>query len=294
MHAPAKYVEKALSWVANGRLVRHSAPLSHLAEPVVHAGVVGQAAAEVAREVPAAPRRAARDDVAVSRRARARRGRRSSTARPRRTCSSKHHAGEIPAQIIERDGKIWMVKDCPKHGHYEDVLSTDPAFFRRMEELFMGADIPVHAADGLHNHGLSALQYGRGAVLTVDLTNRCNMMCDPCFTDANQVGFVHELEWDEIKAILDRAAAKKPHRQMSVQFSGGEPTHLQALPEGRVLLHGARLPAACRRRPTASSSPRTPSSAARPARPGCASCTSSSTASATRPTSIGTCRICST
>src|SRR6267378_1039428 len=25
--------------------------------------------------------------------------------------------GEIKAQIIERDGKIFMVKDCPKHGH---------------------------------------------------------------------------------------------------------------------------------------------------------------------------------
>ena len=28
--------------------------------------------------------------------------------------------GEIKAQIIERDGKIWMVKDCAKHGHFED------------------------------------------------------------------------------------------------------------------------------------------------------------------------------
>ncbi len=66
--------------------------------------------------------------------------------------------------------------------------------------------------------------YGRGAVLTVDLTNRCNMMCDPCFTDANQVGFVHELGWDEIKDILDKSVTVKPRRQMSVQFSGGEPT----------------------------------------------------------------------
>jgi len=48
---------------------------------------------------------------------------------------TRHHAGEIPAQIIERDGKIWMVKDCPKHGHFEDVLSTDPAFFKKMEEM---------------------------------------------------------------------------------------------------------------------------------------------------------------
>ncbi len=50
------------------------------------------------------------------------------------------------------------------------------------------------------------------------------MMCDPCFMDANQVGFVHELTWDEIKTMLDNAITIKPRRQMSVQFSGGEPT----------------------------------------------------------------------
>ncbi|HEY4900922.1 MAG TPA: radical SAM protein, partial [Terriglobales bacterium] len=47
---------------------------------------------------------------------------------------------------------------------------------------------------------------------------------DPCFMDANQVGFVHELTWDEIKTMLDNAITIKPRRQMSVQFSGGEPT----------------------------------------------------------------------
>ena len=61
-------------------------------------------------------------------------------------------------------------------------------------------------------------------MLTVDLTNRCNMMCDPCFMDANQVGYVHELQWEDIQKILDDAMSIKPRRQMSVQFSGGEPT----------------------------------------------------------------------
>jgi uncharacterized radical SAM superfamily Fe-S cluster-containing enzyme len=42
--------------------------------------------------------------------------------------------------------------------------------------------------------------------------------------DANQVGYVHELGWDEIQEILDNAIRIKPRRQMSVQFSGGEPT----------------------------------------------------------------------
>ena len=82
----------------------------------------------------------------------------------------------------------------------------------------------AHNDEKLHNHGTSTVKHGRGSVLTIDLTNRCNMMCDPCFMDANQVGFVHELTWEEIKTMLDNAISIKPRRQMSVQFSGGEPT----------------------------------------------------------------------
>ena len=107
-------------------------------------------------------------------------------------------AGEIKAQIIERDGKILMVKDCPIHGHFEDVMAMDTAFFKHLEDVFPGRDIRAHNDEKLHHHGSSTVKHGRGSVLTIDLTNRCNMMCDPCFMDANQVGFVHELTWDEI------------------------------------------------------------------------------------------------
>ena len=132
--------------------------------------------------------------------------------------------GEIKATIVERDGKILMVKDCPKHGHFEDFMSIDTEFTKHLEDVFPGRDIRAHNDEKLHHHGSSTVKYGRGAVLTVDLTNRCNMMCDPCFMDANQVGFVHELTWEEIKTVLDNAITLKPKRQMSVQFSGGEPT----------------------------------------------------------------------
>jgi uncharacterized radical SAM superfamily Fe-S cluster-containing enzyme len=132
--------------------------------------------------------------------------------------------GEIKAQIIERDGQIWMIKDCPEHGHFEDLMAIDAKFLDHIEANFPGRDIQAHNDEKLHNHGSSTIKYGRGAVLTVDLTNRCNMMCDPCFMDANQVGFVHELSMDEVKEILDNAISIKPRRQMSVQYSGGEPT----------------------------------------------------------------------
>jgi uncharacterized radical SAM superfamily Fe-S cluster-containing enzyme len=131
--------------------------------------------------------------------------------------------GEIRAKILEEDGQIKMKKRCEIHGDFEDVMSIDPAFLARIENLYPGRDF-LAPLTSLRDHGSSSVKYGRGSVLTVDLTNRCNMMCDPCFMDANQVGFVHELGWDEVQKILDDSLTIKPRRQMSVQFSGGEPT----------------------------------------------------------------------
>ncbi|HWL87220.1 MAG TPA: radical SAM protein [Polyangiaceae bacterium] len=131
--------------------------------------------------------------------------------------------GEIEAQIIERDGQVLMVKECPEHGRFEDVMAIDADFLRRIERLYPGRDY-LAPLTKLREHGSSSVKYGRGAVLTVDLTNRCNMMCDPCFMDANQVGYVHELSWEETQKILDDSLTVQPRRQMSVQFSGGEPT----------------------------------------------------------------------
>ncbi|MEP7341506.1 MAG: radical SAM protein [Acidobacteriota bacterium] len=132
--------------------------------------------------------------------------------------------GEIKATIIERNNEIWMIKDCPVHGHIEDMMAVDAKFLEHVETMYPGRDIDAHNDEHVHHHASSTIKYGRGSVLTIDLTNRCNMMCDPCFMDANQVGFVHELAWDDIKEILDNAIQVKPRRQMSVQFSGGEPT----------------------------------------------------------------------
>jgi uncharacterized radical SAM superfamily Fe-S cluster-containing enzyme len=131
--------------------------------------------------------------------------------------------GEVRAHIVERDGRILMEKHCDKHGLTSDVMAIDPGFLSRIESLYPGRDFRTEDTP-LRKHGTSTMKYGRGAVLTVDLTNRCNMMCDPCFMDANQVGFVHELSWAEIKKILDDSLNVKPRRQMSIQFSGGEPT----------------------------------------------------------------------
>src|SRR3954471_9187741 len=131
--------------------------------------------------------------------------------------------GESEAEILEEDGKIVMKKTCAQHGTFTDVMAIDPEWMARIERLYPGRDF-LAPKTPLREHGTSSIQFGRGSVLTVDLTNRCNMMCDPCFMDANQVGYVHELGWEDITKILDDAMSIQPRRQMSVQFSGGEPT----------------------------------------------------------------------
>jgi 7,8-dihydro-6-hydroxymethylpterin dimethyltransferase len=136
----------------------------------------------------------------------------------------ENHPGEIRAQLVEENGRILIRKVCEKHGPFEDVLSTNPSFTRRIENLFFGRDFQSVQDENIHRHGTSAIKYGRGTVLTVDLTNRCNMMCNPCFTDANQVGYVLEPDLNEIKEVLDRAVSFKPRRQIIILFSGGEPT----------------------------------------------------------------------
>ena len=87
--------------------------------------------------------------------------------------------GEVKADIVERDGQVWMVKECPEHGKIEDMMAVDVRFLEWIEKNFPGRDIPAHNDEELHNHGSSTIKHGRGSVLTVDLTNRCNMMCDP-------------------------------------------------------------------------------------------------------------------
>jgi uncharacterized radical SAM superfamily Fe-S cluster-containing enzyme len=132
--------------------------------------------------------------------------------------------GVIEAEIVEEAGRILMRKACPKHGPFEDALSNHPAFFRRMESLAFGRDFECLYDQDVHNHGPNAIRSGRGTYLIIDMTNRCNMVCSPCYMDANATTYVHELSMEDIKSVFDRARSFKPQREINVLLSGGEAT----------------------------------------------------------------------
>ncbi|HYT24017.1 MAG TPA: radical SAM protein [Candidatus Polarisedimenticolia bacterium] len=136
----------------------------------------------------------------------------------------RDNPGIIEAEILEEGGRILMRKACEQHGPFEDTLSNHPDFFRKMERLAFGRDFECVDDCKVHGHGPNSLRSGRGTFLIVDITNRCNMMCSPCFMDANAASYVHELTIEDIKTIFSNALSFKPQREINVLFSGGEPT----------------------------------------------------------------------
>ena len=70
----------------------------------------------------------------------------------------REQPGQIPAQIVERDGCVVMQKHCTRHGDFEETISTDAAFTRRIERLFPGRDFDS-SRDALHDHGPSSIRY---------------------------------------------------------------------------------------------------------------------------------------
>ncbi len=63
----------------------------------------------------------------------------------------------------------------------------------------------------------------------IDLTNRCNMACPICFADAG--GRVYEPTLDQVRAMMQVLRSEEPVPCPAVQFSGGEPTVRDDLPE---------------------------------------------------------------
>ena len=93
-----------------------------------------------------------------------------------------------------------------------------------METLAFGRDFECVGDRDIHDHGPNGIRSGRGTYLIIDMTNRCNMVCSPCYMDANATTYVHELGMEDIKAVFEKATSFKPQREINVLFSGGEAT----------------------------------------------------------------------
>ena len=138
-------------------------------------------------------------------------------------------ASIIDARILERDGKVMMEKECPEHGHFEDIYFSDVELYLMMEGYAhdgMGVENPYYpdAQECPTDCGLCQMHKSHTVLANVDLTNRCNLKCPICLANANASGFIVEPTFDEVVNMLATLRRNKPVPTPSVQFAGGEPT----------------------------------------------------------------------
>jgi uncharacterized radical SAM superfamily Fe-S cluster-containing enzyme len=142
----------------------------------------------------------------------------------------------LDATIFEKDSVVYIKKKCPEHGNFQDIYWSDYKQYERANKF-------EYVGDGLENPrtqtrlgcpndcGICPEHKSHTALAIIDITNRCNLRCPVCFATAGTTGYVYEPTKEQIRNMLVNLRNNKPVETEALQFSGGEPTVREDLPE---------------------------------------------------------------
>jgi 7,8-dihydro-6-hydroxymethylpterin dimethyltransferase len=134
----------------------------------------------------------------------------------------------VAARQYEKDGKVFMTKECPDHGEFNDIISSDVNIFLEMEKWYFkdgqGCSNPLvtDARNCPSDCGICNMHITHAAIGNIDLTSRCNLGCPTCFASSNK--YTAEPSFEEIHLMMKRLREAKPAPCNTIQFIGGEPT----------------------------------------------------------------------
>ncbi|MBS7654109.1 MAG: radical SAM protein [Candidatus Bathyarchaeia archaeon] len=142
----------------------------------------------------------------------------------------------LDATIFEEDNKVYIKKECPEHGFFQDVYWSDYALYERakaFDQMGSGLRNPrTETRKGCpYDCGICPQHKSHTVLAIIDVTNRCNLRCPVCFATAGTTGYVYEPTKDEVREMLINLRSNEPVPATALQFSGGEPTIREDLPE---------------------------------------------------------------
>ena len=132
----------------------------------------------------------------------------------------------VPAEVIEKDDRIFLAKQCEVHGRQETLLSSDADWYADAMSFH-----PLRMAPGLTNGaagqdcpndcGLCASHRQKVFLPVVPITSACNLNCPVCYTLNRSVNpFVMSLP--EFAEVLRQIRENDADLQL-INFTGGEP-----------------------------------------------------------------------
>lgn len=139
----------------------------------------------------------------------------------------------VPARIYQEGCKIFMEKRCEAHGEFRDLYWSDASLYAKFNKYWcygQGIEDSRPSAQGCPFDCGICCNHKTGTLLAnIDITSRCNMACPVCFADAGDR--VYEPTLDQIRTMMQTLRSERPVACPAVQFSGGEPTVRDDLPE---------------------------------------------------------------
>jgi uncharacterized radical SAM superfamily Fe-S cluster-containing enzyme len=142
----------------------------------------------------------------------------------------------VDATVYEEAGKVYLYKKCSEHGEFKEIYWSEFDQYKRAQTYSaVGNGVENPQTGILKGHpwdcGLCPNHKSTPLLAIIDVTNRCNLRCPICFANANSTGSVYEPTRDQIKSMLQTLRSIKPYPPNALQFSGGEPTVRDDLPE---------------------------------------------------------------
>jgi uncharacterized radical SAM superfamily Fe-S cluster-containing enzyme len=132
----------------------------------------------------------------------------------------------LPAETIERDGSVYLRRECEQHGRSETLVLSDAAWWHWSRRFVRPGRAPVeHATESVngcpYDCGFCPEHRQHACVTVFEITEACNLACPACF--AGDAHAVHRT-LDEVRGMAEGLLRAEGGQADVVMLSGGEPT----------------------------------------------------------------------
>ncbi len=141
----------------------------------------------------------------------------------------------VQAVYALENNKVVIKKQCPEHGEYSSLISSNPQDYVKWTSHPV-VNIPPKVNITSGREGECPLHCGTcenhlqtACCVLIDVTDRCNQHCPYCFAKAEDSG--NDMPLSEIERKYDLLLELGEEREFNIQLSGGEPTVRDDLPE---------------------------------------------------------------
>ena len=125
---------------------------------------------------------------------------------------------KIPAEVVEKDNRVFMLKTCEKHGDFSALLASDVRHYYvadpAVEQVACCCGPSQHCGDQVENHSCNML---------IEITQSCNLTCPTCYAGSSPQNKSF-MSLEKFESTLDGLLEMGKGEADLIQLSGGEPT----------------------------------------------------------------------